>query len=81
MIGSFLQGEEFRKTDVYQYLNLQESKWSAFNNFSVSDHSMGKIWTWENLFNLIPEVFIQLKQQRAIGNIPKWLNLTSADAK
>jgi hypothetical protein len=42
---------------------------------------MSNIWTWENLFTLVPEIFIQLKQQRVLGNLPKKLKTTSADAK
>jgi hypothetical protein len=42
---------------------------------------MEKMWTFENVFSILPEVFIQLKEQRAIANIPKYLGLTSADIK
>lgn len=81
MIGGFTAGEDFKSTDIYKWLNSAESTFKSLNATSVSDNSMEKMWTWENMLTLIPDVFMQLKQQRAIGDIPKMFKLTSADAK
>lgn len=81
MIGGFVSGDDFKTTDMYKWLNTTESFAKSMSANQVSDNSMGKIWTWENMITMVPEIFIQLKQQRAIGNIPKMLGITSADAK
>ena len=81
MIGGFMSGDEFKNSDTYSLLNSMEGWSKSISASSVSDESMDKMWTFENVFSILPEVFIQLKEQRAIGNIPKYLGLTSADAK
>lgn len=81
MIGGFMEGEEFKKSDLYKSLNKIESFAAATINNTVSDNSMDKIWTWENLFTMVPEIFIQLKQQTALAKLPEILKLQHADTK
>jgi len=81
MVGGFIQGDDFKATDLYKDLNSIEGFSKSIMGHSVSDYSTSKMWTWENMLTMIPDIFIQLKQQRAIGEIPKMLKLTSADAK
>lgn len=81
MVGRFVSGAEFDQSDLYKRLNTIQAFGTTMTMTSVSDSSMQKMWTWENLFTLVPEIFVQLKQQNVLAKIPKWISGTNADAK
>ena len=81
MIGGFVDGNDFRDTDMYKALNTVEAISSGMISHGVSDRSMEKVWTWENLLTMVPDIFGQLKQQQILSKVPQMLKLTNADAK
>lgn len=67
--------ENAPKSKLWEYANQMDGFFRRFDR-SVSDEASEKTWGYENMTNIVDEIFQQLKQQKwiakKISEVPKW---------
>lgn len=65
--------EQSKRSTWWNHMNSLQATMGKYKT-GVSEYSQNNMITWENVFNMIPDIGLQLGQQKWIAQLPGYLN-------